>query len=442
MQLSHYLKIYQLEERPGQRLLFSTKRASMVLLDDEKYDSIGNGSLSPSDEAALLSIGMLTPDREEEKREVSSMLDRLNANNTGLNLAVFINLDCNFACPYCYEGGLKGKIVMSDETADLLIAFIKEKFGISGPGGAGKTALNLDFYGGEPLLSLGLIKRICSELKAFTEARGAEFTFSLVTNGSLFRRRVAEELYPLGLRRAKITLDGPAETHNISRPFKSGAASFDIIINNIKETCDIVKIGIGGNFTRDNHEKFLDLISYLKAGGLTPDKLPQIKFDPVLGRPPGDTGSVEYVDACMSVNEPWVTKAGDLLREAILQAGYATPRITPMPCQVELRNAYVVNHDGVVYKCPALIGRKGFEIGDVKSGITDYTVSHRVGIWKNEECLACEYLPLCFGGCRYMAYVRDGNIDNPDCKRPYLDASLEGLVKQDIKYSGKANSKF
>lgn len=409
----------------------------MVLLDDEKFNSIKNNTLSPSDEAALLNIGVLTPDRETEKQEVFSMLDRLNQKNAGLNISVFINLDCNFACPYCYEGDLKGKIVMSDETADLLIAFIKEKFGSSEHGGPDKTALNLDFYGGEPLLNIGLIKHITGALKAFTEERGAEFTFSLVTNGSLFRKKVAEELYPLGLRRVKITVDGPAETHNKSRPFKSGAASFDIIMNNIKETCDIVKIGIGGNFTRDNYERFLDLIPYLKAEGLTPDRLYQVKFDPVMNRPAGDTAPVEYVDGCMSVNEPWLPKAEALLREEILKAGYSMPKITPSPCMVELKNAYVVNHDGLLYKCPAFIGRKGFEIGDLKNGVTDYTVSHRVGIWKNEECLECVYLPLCFAGCRYMAYLRDGNMDTPDCRKSYLDASLEGLIMQEIKYSKK-----
>jgi hypothetical protein len=35
-----------------------------------------------------------------------------------------------------------------------------------------------------------------------------------------------------------------------------------------------------------------------------------------------------------------------------------------------------------------------------------------------------------------MAYLRDGNIDTIDCKKPYLDASLETLIKQDIKYRG------
>ena len=55
----------------------------------------------------------------------------------------------------------------------------------------------------------------------------------------------------------------------------------------------------------------------------------------------------------------------------------------------------------------------------------------KLGMYKNPECA---YLPLCFGGCRYMTYVRDGNIDQLDCKKEYFDASLETLLKQDIRY--------
>jgi len=62
-------------------------------------------------------------------------------------------------------------------------------------------------------------------------------------------------------------------------------------------------------------------------------------------------------------------------------------------------------------------------------------------IWKNEECAQCAYLPLCFGGCRYMALLRDGKIDKPDCKKDYLDTSLEGLIKQDIKFGLRADGR-
>jgi uncharacterized protein len=92
----------------------------------------------------------------------------------------------------------------------------------------------------------------------------------------------------------------------------------------------------------------------------------------------------------------------------------------------------------MLYKCPGFIGMKEFEAGDVKKGPADYSLSYATGIWNNSECLECEYLPLCFGGCRFIKFVRDGNIDSPDCQRKYFDTCLETLVKQDIKYGIKA----
>jgi len=106
---------------------------------------------------------------------------------------------------------------------------------------------------------------------------------------------------------------------------------------------------------------------------------------------------------------------------------------------VENRDAMVVNFDGVIYKCPAFIGKDGFAVGDLQTGIKDYTSSYQLGIWKNEECAGCEYLPLCFGGCRYLSFVRNGNVDTLDCQKSYLDASLEILIKQEIKYRLKAD---
>ena len=435
MQLSHYLKIYPYEERPGYLLLYSTRKASIILLKEETYQAIEKGGLSASDEVLLSKLGMIVSNREEEKRSVLGFFDDLNAKNPGLNIIVVLNLDCNFSCIYCYEGDMKGKLYMSGNTADLLIDFIKEKFT------ADKKSLLVDFYGGEPLLSAGLIKSISQVLKPFTESRGASYSFTLVTNGSLFKRQLAEELVPLGLKSVKITLDGPAEVHNRCRPFKSGAGSFDTIIRNIKETCDLVKIGIGGNFDRNNYEKFPLLLDCLAKEGLTPDKIYVVKFDPVVNRPEGDTSPADYKGGCMSINEPWLFKAEALLRKEILKRGYNTPKLAPVICMVENKDSYVVNFDGVIYKCPAFIGKKGFAAGDLRTGVKDYTSSYKLDIWKNEECAGCEYLPLCFGGCRYMTFVRDGNIDKPDCKKAYFDASLETLIKQDIKYRPKADSR-
>jgi uncharacterized protein len=106
---------------------------------------------------------------------------------------------------------------------------------------------------------------------------------------------------------------------------------------------------------------------------------------------------------------------------------------------VENRDAYVVNFDGVIYKCPAFIGKENFAVGGLRTGVSDYTTSYKLSIWKNEECAECVYLPLCFGGCRYLTFIQDGSIERVDCKKAFFDASLETLIKQDIRYRMKAD---
>ncbi len=429
MQLSHYLKIYPYEEKPGHLLLFSTKKSSVIVIKEETFQAIEQATLSPSDEALLFKHGVIVPDREEEKRNMFGLLDTKNTRNPALNSMVVLNLDCNFACLYCYEGDMKGNRYMSDETAALLIDLIKKNF--TGE----KKKLLIDFYGGEPLLSLGLIKSISRELSAFTQGKGGSFNFTLVSNGALFKKQVAEELVPLGLERIKITLDGPAEVHNQYRPFKSGAGSFNTLIRNIKETCDLVKISIGGNFESHNYEQFVSLLDFLIKEGLTPEKISGIKFDPVSKRPEGDISPADYKGGCMSMDEPWLIKASEILREEILKRGYNTPKIAPIFCMVDNKSSFVVNFDGVIYKCPAFIGKEGFAVGNVQNGIDDYTNSYKLGLWKtNDECAECVYLPLCFGGCRYTKFIQKGNIDTLDCRKDYLDATLETFIKQEVKF--------
>jgi Arylsulfatase regulator (Fe-S oxidoreductase) len=429
MQLSHFLKIYPYEEKPGYFLLFSTKRSSVIVIKEETFQAIEQGTLSPEDEALLTRHGVIVPDREEEKRNMFDLVDKKNARNPVVNSMVVLNLDCNFACLYCYEGDMKGNLYMSDETAALLINLIKKNF--TGE----KKKLLIDFYGGEPLLSLGLIKSISRELQAFAQEKGGSFTFTLVTNGALFKRQTAEELVPLGLERIKITLDGPADVHNHYRPFKSGVGSFDTLIKNIKETCDLVKINIGGNFESHNYEQFVSLLDFLMKEKLTPEKIGGIKFDPVSKRPEGDLSPADYNEGCMSMDEPWLIKASEFLREEILKRGYNTPKIAPIFCMVDNESSFVVNFDGVIYKCPAFIGKQGFAVGDVRNGIDDYTNSYKLGLWKShEECAECVYLPLCFGGCRYTTFIQQGTLDALECRKKYLDATLETFIKQEVKY--------
>jgi len=159
-----------------------------------------------------------------------------------------------------------------------------------------------------------------------------------------------------------------------------------------------------------------------------------VKFDPVFGET-SEYAQREMTGSCMSPNEPWIYEASLYLREEIMKRGFKTGGVQPAVCAIDLHNRHVINYDGNIYKCTGFFDRKDFITGNVRVGIADNGGMYNLDNWKNEECIACKYLPLCFSGCRYMKLVRNGNLVSVDCKKPYYDACLEALVKQDLRYS-------
>jgi uncharacterized protein len=428
MKLSNYLKIFPYQKEPGYLLLYSTKRASSALVPEAVLKAVENGNLDSSDADTLYDLGFLIDDPDEEKNEMLRSIDAANRERMAFAALVVMNLDCNLRCTYCYEGMMKGKHYMSHDTADTLIIFTEDRYLANG------KKVHFDFYGGEPLLSYELVRHISEKLKASAGERGAAYTFNLVTNGTLLTSKRAKELASLGLMDARITIDGLSENHDRFRPFKSGSGSFEIIVKNIKEACGYIGIQIGGNYTRENYRDFPRLLDYLLQQGITPDKISYVKFDPVT-QPRREIALADFSDGAVSLNEPWVFEASLFLREEILKRGFQTLRIMPSPCMIENKDDIVINYNGTFYKCPALIGWQGLETGDLWGGMTDYGESHRLDIWKRQECLDCAYLPVCYGGCRFMKLLRDGKIDGVDCRKPYLDATLETFILQDIKYT-------
>ena len=427
MKLSRYSLIYTNRDDGDSVILFSTKRASAILVDKSILTDIEDDELGEEEQATLTDLGFLIANHEEEKQELLMYIDELNEIDTRLSVIVAMNLDCNLACTYCFEGSRKGKHYMSPEIAGHVIDFIEKNLTED------KGLINVTFYGGEPLLSAELIISMAERLKRIAESKGIDFGFQVVSNGTLLTPSIVEKLKPLGLKEASITLDGPEAVHNLSRPLRAGGGSFKKIVENIKAVCGMIDINIGGNFTEANYREFPTLLDYLLNEGITPDRIASIKFDPVFGEtseysPPGMTG------ACCSPNEPWMFEAGIMLREEVMKRGFKTGGIQPVVCAIDLNNRHIINYDGNIFKCTGFFDRKDFVTGNVKSGVIDNGSMYNLDNWKIEECLSCKYLPLCFGGCRYMKYVRDGNLSGVDCKRPYYEACLEALVKQDLRY--------
>lgn len=414
-------------------LLYSTKTAAVVEMSQKTLARVRGNDISADDIRTLRKSGLLVSDPEVERREILGYVDELNSLNRSLNIKLVMNLDCNLECKYCFEGSRKGKHYMTKRTASDFIAYVTKKIKTKGD----FKELVLTFYGGEPLLSMELIESISRRLKLVAAEHGIRFSTYLVTNGTLLTKKIVKLLKLLGLKEAQVTVDGPRNIHNSFRPFKSGAKSFDKIMNNVKDVRGLINICLTGNFTRYNYEKFPRLLSWLKRNTLGPGRIKSVQFSPVASER-SDFGPPDFHDGWSSLDEPWLFEAFLYTREEILKKGFRFAKVAPGLCMMEYENNILVNYNGDIYKCPGLLGREEFRIGDLTSGIKDYRVSHNLDNWKNAECLDCSYLPLCFGGCRYMKYVRDGNMDGVDCRKPYYDATLETMVKQDIRYGLRA----
>jgi uncharacterized protein len=430
MHLSRYVKIYPCKDDPSWLLLYSTKKGGAILVPESLLAAFEEGSSHSSNQEALARLGFLVPDTVEERNEFRDVLAEANRRRKLFRAMVLLNMDCNLACIYCYERGMKGNLYMSDETAGLLVEFVERDYLSHG------KRVSLTFHGGEPLMSTDLIIILSKRLKAAASCHGVEYSFNLVTNGTLLTRQMVDKLIPLGLNGAKVTLDGPVDNHNKNRPFVSGKGSFDVIVGNMKEVCDKIKVQVGGNYTPENYRQFPRLLDFLLDKGLTPERISLIKFDPVT-KSGGKYPLPEFNEGCASTDEPWLMEASIYLREEILKRGFHTPRLAPSICMVEGPDELVVNFDGTLFKCPAFLGWPEMSVGDLRTGISDYAVSHNLDVWKNDECLDCAYLPLCFGGCRFLKLLREGRIGDVDCWKRYLDATLEAFVGQDLKYRPK-----
>jgi uncharacterized protein len=267
MRLSRYLKIWPSSDDPARLLLYSTKRGGAILVPGSLLAAIENCSITPSDRETLTRLGFLVPDTAQERLEMLDAFGDVNRRTAKFTTQLVLNLDCNLACAYCYEGGMKGRHYMSSATAGLLADFLVNGLNTRGKG------IKLIFYGGEPLMSMDLITTLSERLNFHAMSRKVGYPFNLVTNGTLLTRRIVDKLIPLGLKGAKVTLDGPRENHDRFRPFVSGKGSFDTIVGNVKDVCDLIKVQVGGNYTRENYHAFPSLLDFLLEEGLTPERI-------------------------------------------------------------------------------------------------------------------------------------------------------------------------
>lgn len=423
MPLSRYLKSFPAQDRLGFVFLYSTRKGSLVRVPEQLLTSASDGSLSEAERDTLRRLELWVDDPAAEREAMAALVDHTNTRSATFMATVVLTLACNLACPYCFEDHFRGDHAMNRDTARLLVDHVmREQIG------RGRD-VELRFYGGEPLMALPRLKEIAGALQDAATSAGTKFSCSLVTNATLLTRPVVEDLLPFGLTSAQITLDGPPEIHNRQRPFVSGQGSFKLIVDNLRSVYDLITLKPGGNFARDNYREFPAMLDALLEAGIDPARIGPVQLSPIH---PKSGGHDPHSASCAIGSEPWLIEANLFLREEILRRGFSVDKPHMGVCMIELTNNLVVGYDGTLYKCPALMGWPEFAVGTLTEGITDYRESHNLDLWKNDECLECAYLPLCFGGCRFFRKLKTGAIDGVDCRRAMLDASLETIIRQDL----------
>lgn len=425
MPLSRYLKTYPCLEKPGRMLLVATRRCAVMEISESLWGRIFNDiGLSEDERMTLTELGVLVEDPKAELEEMRATFDTINTASRHISVTATLTLECNLACPYCYEDPFRGAFTMSEETASLLVQRLTERM-------ADGFDVTVDFYGGEALLKLELLKSIASRLASAATKHSVVFSFNLFSNGVLLTPVIVQQLLPLGLSAVRLTIDGPPSIHNTQRPSVSGFPSFSTIMANLLAVYKLVPVDLGGNYTRDNYHRFPELLDLLIARGLDPAAMKEVSFSPVMpksdGSVAGDSGAI-----CACTAEPWAIQAGIFLRGEVIQRGFPVAKIKPSACMIEFKNDLVVGYDGSLYKCPVFMGQKDLQVGSLREGTRDYHKSHNLDSWKNKQCLECAYLPLCFGGCRFYRRLKTGAINGVDCRKAMLEASLETFVRQDL----------
>lgn len=423
MPFSRYAISFADPGRPGFVILYSTRKGAVVRVPERLLAAMSNNTLTAQERQTLQQLQLWTEDLAAEQTEMAGLVDHTNAHSPLFSATVVLTLACNLACPYCFEEAFREGQEMSVETGRLLVNYLIREHLDQG------RNVELRFYGGEPLMATTRLKEIAAPLLVAAESMGRTFSCSLVTNATLLTRAVVEELLPFGLKSAVITLDGPPEIHDSQRPFVSGKGSFKTIIDNLAAVYDLITIKPGGNFTRDNYRRFPEMLDSLLEAGIDPARLGPVQFSPIHPK----SGQFDpHAAACVICNEPWLIEANLFLRGEILRRGFGVDKLQMGICMIDLEHTLVVNYDGNLYKCPSLMGWPEYCVGTLSDGVRDYRESHNLDVWKNDECLDCAYLPLCFGGCRLLTLQKNGVIDTVECHRPMLDASLQQLVLQDL----------
>ena len=330
---------------------------------------------------------------------------------------------CNMSCAYCFaaHGKYGGKDeLMSLDVGKRAIDFLLENSG-------GRELLDVDFFGGEPLLNWGVVKGIVAYARKLEHESGKKFRFTLTTNAL----QIDDEVIAFTNREMHnvvLSLDGRPNVNDGMRKLPDGSGSYAAVVENIKRFVS-ARGGKGyyirGTYTRENLDFVNDILHMLELG------FTELSMEPVVACPsmpyalrPDDLPKLceQYEALAMEMQKRFKQGRGFVFYHYMLD-------LTRGPCVYKriagcgVGTEYLaVTPGGQLYPCHQFVGDDEFLMGDVFAGVNNHSKRDEFaccGIYSRTECKSCWARFYCSGGCAANAYNATGSINginNLECE--------------------------
>lgn len=329
-------------------------------------------------------------------------------------LCLHIAHDCNMCCKYCFagEGEYSGdRSLMSFEVGKRALDFLIEQSG-------SRKNLEVDFFGGEPLLNFDVVKQLVAYARSIEKEKGKNFRFTLTTNGVLLNDEVMEwankECYNVVL-----SLDGRKETNDKMRRTRNDKGTYDLILPKFQKMAkerNQQGYYIRGTYTHYNTDFANDILHLADLG------FEQLAMEPVVTDP-----KMDY--ALQESDIPKLKDQYDLLAKEMCKRNREGKGFTFFHYMIDLEGGpciykrisgcgvgtdyMAVTPWGDLYPCHQFVGDEKFLLGNVFDGVknTDIVNEFKLcNVYSREACQDCFAKLYCSGGCSANAYHTTGKI--------------------------------
>lgn len=341
--------------------------------------------------------GFVIDDYVDELNVIKEKLLRSRYSSNELDLVIAPTLGCNFRCAYCFENTQSDLSIMSEDVQNQLVNFTRNQL-------HHKDALNVTWYGGEPLLAMQVIEDLTKQFIALSSELEVEYRASMVTNGFLINEAMFERLKECHVNHMQITLDGVEEGHDVRRPLQNGGSSFYQIVNGLQILAkNVVPVSLRVNVDRRNQGAFEQVVSFLAERNLLEN------ISPYPGIITDLTGFSED-KVCFNMDEIYTIEesAKTILNKRLINDHlYDYPISKSNYCGADQIDSFVVDPYGYIYPCWDEIGRRECAISHVSDKQQDSISMDRsryllYDVTEDPFCRDCRVLPICMGGCPHQ----------------------------------------